>query len=802
MTSRYLVQASLIFVFCVALPAQTTGYMIGMVAEVIRGALTSPAGLATDGSGNLYVADAGGSRVWKLSPQRTITAAAGTGSPGFSGDGGPATSAQLRGPSAVAIDASGNMYIADAGNHVIRKVTPSGTITTFAGNGMSGFAGDGGPAASAQLAVNGLAVDRTGNVYVSSGVVSSSALVNRVRKITPQGVITTVAGGGNASPDVVGAATSAALYLPMGLAVDTAGNLYIADAGYNTIRKVTPQGIISNVAGDGSPMVCCPAAFSGDGGLATTAQLDTPASVAVDSAGSLYIVDVGNYRVRRVNGQGIISTIAGGATGVSGNGLPATAVQLGFATPGGISSLGADYQGLLYGIAVASSGEVYFAATDGVKELMPTSSQVPSGCVYSIDQNTATVGASGMTANVGVLASASTCPWMAGTNVDWITVNPADVQMGTGVVSFTVSPNPDSAARTGNVWMAGQAVTVNQSGVTCTLTVGSRSVPVPPGGVTGTTLTVNTNARDCGWNAVASAAWILISAGANGAGSGSITYTVGVNTGAMRTGTIKVADQTIYINQAASGASISSLASLASGGIVNAATGAQPIASGGFVSVYGQNLADVILDWSSAIINGKLPTSLGGVQVLINGKSAFISYVQPTQINAIAQPDTANGAVEVDVVTNHGTVPGFVNMMPISPGLFTYATNGTVYADALFNSDGAYVGAVGAIPGVISRPAQAGDYIMLFATGLGTTNPAYPVGQVLNTAYPVPDVSQISVTIGGLPTNVLFAGITYPGLFQINVRVPSGIPPGDQTITLRYGSQASQANVFLTCGGA
>jgi uncharacterized protein (TIGR03437 family) len=285
-------------------------------------------------------------------------------------------------------------------------------------------------------------------------------------------------------------------------------------------------------------------------------------------------------------------------------------------------------------------------------------------------------------------------------------------------------------------------------------------------------------------------------------GSGTVTYTVGVNTGGLRTGSITVAGQKVYVNQAASGAPVSSLASLNVGGIVNAASNSPPIAPGSFVSIYGQNLADTATDWSSAIVNGKLPTSLGAVQVVVNGQNAFISYVQPTQVNVLTPPDSAVGPVEVDVITNHGTVVAMATMAGASPALFTYALQGRFYADALFASDYAYVAAVGALPGVTSRPAQAGDYILLFATGLGQTNPPYPVGQVLTAAYPVPDLSKVSVLIGGQPALVQFAGMTYAGLFQINIQAPNGVPAGNQPIVLTVGEQVSQSAVYLTLGSA
>jgi len=276
---------------------------------------------------------------------------------------------------------------------------------------------------------------------------------------------------------------------------------------------------------------------------------------------------------------------------------------------------------------------------------------------------------------------------------------------------------------------------------------------------------------------------------------------VGVNVGGQRTGTITVAGQQVYINQAASGGSVSSLASLNVGGIVNAASSSPPIASGSFVSIYGQNLVDTTTDWSSAIVNGKLPTSLGGVQVLVNGQNAFISYVQPTQVNVLTPPDSTVGPVEVDVITNHGTVVATGTMAGVSPALFTYALQSRFYADALFATDYAYVAVAGAIPGVTSRPAHAGDYILLFATGLGQTSPPYPVGQVLSGAYPVADLSKVSVLIGGQPALVQFAGMTYAGVFQINIQVPNGIPAGDQSIVLGVAGQTSLPSVYLTFGG-
>jgi uncharacterized protein (TIGR03437 family) len=801
-----LVWASLILACCPALPAQSAGsYLINAIAgngtdgfggdtgPAVAAQLRNASGVAVDASGNVFIADAGNNRIRKVTPQGIITTVAGNcmlcpswcslGSSGggscpygFSGDGGLAVSAQLGGPSGVAVDASGNLFIADSGNNRVRKVTPQGTITTVAGSGTQGFSADGGPAVSAQL-LNpyGVAVNASGNLFIADGG------NYRIRKVTPLGIITTVAGNGTQgfSGDG-GSATSAQLGYPVGVAVDASGNLFVADSLNSRIREVTPQGTITTVAGNGMQ------GFSGDGGTAISAQLNYPSGVAVDASGNLFIADTNNNRIRMVTPAGIITTAAGnGARGFSGDGGQAGAAQLGWPA----------------GVTVDASGKIYIGDSfnNRIRQLSPLIYSV--GCVYSIDQAVQNVEAVGGTNSVGVLASGTSCSWLAFTFADWLSISPSSVASGTGIMTYAVKPNPESVSRVGTIWIAGKSLTVKQSGVVCSLGVSPRSLAVADSGLTGAGLSIASNAPDCRWTATASVPWILVSGGSAGTGSGTVMYTVGVNTGGLRTGTITVAGQKIYVNQAAAGASVSSLASITEPGVVNAATFSPPVSPGSFVTVYGQNLADTTTDWSSAITNGKLPTTLGGVQVLINGKNAVIYYVNPTQVNAIAQPDTATGPIEVDVITNHGTVSALVNMAPVSPGLFAYSLQGTLNAAAVFSSDGAYVGAVGAIPGVTSRPAQAGDDILLFATGLGPTKPAYPVGQVLTAAYPVPDLSQVSVLIGGKPATVGFAGMTYPGLFQINVRVPSGIPAGNQPIVLGVGGQVSLPAVYLTFGG-
>jgi hypothetical protein len=323
--------------------------------------LYEPNGVAVDAAGNVYIADPGNSRVRKVSTSGTVTTVAGNGSPGFSGDGGPATNASLDGLRGVAVDAAGNLYIADWVNPRVRKVSTSGTITTVAGSGTYGFSGDGGPATDAGLSSPyGVAVDAAGNLYIAD------AGNSRVRKVSTSGTITTVAGSGTYgfSGDG-GPATNAALSSPQGVALDAAGNLYIADAHNSRVRKVSTSGTITTVAGNGT------FGFSGDGGPATDAGLNSPVGVTVDAAGNLYIADSGNHRVRKVSTSGTITTVAGDGTfGFSGDGGPATNASL----------------NIPYGVAVDAAGNLYIAdpGNSRVREVAASVPPLLSGTISTV----------------------------------------------------------------------------------------------------------------------------------------------------------------------------------------------------------------------------------------------------------------------------------------------------------------------------------------------------------------------------------------------------------------------------------
>jgi sugar lactone lactonase YvrE len=336
-----------------------------------------PWGVAVDAFGNLFIADRDNQRIRKVSTSGIITTVAGIGTAGFSGDGGLATAAQLNGPIGVAVDATGNLFISDRGNHRIRKVSASGIITTVAGNGTYGGSGDGGLATTAQMeGPQGLAVDAFGNLFIADTENS------RIRKVSAGGVITTVAGTGipGSALGDGGLATAAGLYGPWGVAVDALGDLFIADTNNQRIRKVSAGGIITTVAGNSGQ------GFSGDGGPATAAQLNGPVGVAVDATGNLFIAV--NSRIRAVSATGIITTIGGnGLHGSSGDGGPAIGGALN--TPGGIS--------------IDAKGNVFFSDPDGSRIRELVSPQLGAGCQYAIDQAQQAFTAAGGGASVSIL---------------------------------------------------------------------------------------------------------------------------------------------------------------------------------------------------------------------------------------------------------------------------------------------------------------------------------------------------------------------------------------------------------------
>jgi sugar lactone lactonase YvrE len=302
-------------------------------APAVTQDIGNPYAVAADGAGGFYFSLSYQNRIYKVAADGSIKPAAGIGTSGFSGDGGPATAAQLNRPKGIAVDSAGNLYIVDSENNRVRKVSPAGIISTVAGNGTKGFSSDSGLATVAQLnSPHSVAVDSAGNLYILDA--------GQIRKVVPAGTIGTVAKYGPPFGAGRRLETMTQLKSPRGVAVDSAGNLYLAD--FNRILKMTPAGIISTVAGKETQ------GFSGDNGRAIAAQLSYPVGVAVDSADNLFIADAGNNRIRKVTPAGIISTVAGNwSSGYSGDGGTATRAELNG----------------LYGVAVDSAGNLYIADT-------------------------------------------------------------------------------------------------------------------------------------------------------------------------------------------------------------------------------------------------------------------------------------------------------------------------------------------------------------------------------------------------------------------------------------------------------
>jgi uncharacterized protein (TIGR03437 family) len=627
------------------------GGNINSVGQLLGG---SPFGAAVDQAGNFYITDEQPSfpseipHILQLTPGGTTSIIAGNGPDGFSGDDGPATLAVLNTPHGLAVDAAGDIYVADYGNHRVRKIDTSGNITTIGGNGKAQFSGDNGLATLAGMDPFDLALDSAGDVLVVD------QLNNRIRKIAPDDTITTVAGTGMSGYSGDGGpAAQALLRLPSGIALDAQGNMYIADEGNFVVRRVTAGGLITTIAGNGT---LTPS--TGDGGPATAAQLD-PFSIAVDAADNVYVTDSFNDHVRLLTPQ---TVKAASMTIVSGNGQSAT-VGTGLPAP------------------------LVLKITDG------TGAGVP-----------------------GVQVT--------------FTVNPQG--------AATVSPSP--------------ALTLNDGTVTATVSLGNT-----PGTVT-----------------ITAAAFTLPS----------VTFTIS--------------------------ALASNSPSISPGGITSAGLSNPPVnvlSPNAIVSIFGTNFAPAGTAQQAGLVNGQLPTNVAGVCVEFATVRAPIFDVYPSQLN-VQVPAVTPGNVPVQVITGCDTAQA-VASPPISiaaqataPEFFYFTTSASgVNPIAAINAvTGGYIGAPGLISGATFTPASVGDYLTLFATGFGATNPSFAPG-VLPTGTPSV-TAPVSITFGGVTlaqSDILYVGLSqFAGLYQVDLQVPAGVADGNQPLVITVGGVASPANAFIT----
>ena len=614
----------------------------GDTGPATSAALITPYAVVVDSKGNIYFAENGDSKIREVTVSTgIITSIVGIGTAGFGGDGSPATKAQLNFPTGVALDSSGNIYIADALNRRIRKVAGT-TIATIAGNGVLSYAGDGGPPTAAQLNTpQAVALDSSGNYYIAD------TFNNVIRKVTPAGVISTIAGNGTAgSGGDGGAATSAQFNGPQGIAVDSSGNIYVSDTQNARVRKIS-GGSISTVAGNGT------AGYGGDGAAATSAELNVPIGLALDAANNLYIADTGNNLIRKVSG-GIVSTIAGnGLPGAAGDGGPALSAAVG--NPNGL--------------AVDTLGNLYIA--DGSARVRKV---YPTGFITTIAGN----GARGYSGDGGS----------------------APFGMLSAPVALAVASN-------GNVYVADSA-----NNAIRLLTFGGYELSI--------------------------------------------------------------------------------------GAAVNAASNqVGPVSGGEVVVFYGSMMGPAGLVQNQPGANGQYSTSLAGTTVYFGNYQAPILYTSATQV-AVVVPFEVSGSTVLAFIQDQGQYSSSfpVSIAQSSPGIFTADLSGEGLAAAVNIQNGAYS------YNTAAHPANAGDFVEIYLTGTGPTNPAGVDGQpytvLAGCALPV------AVTIGGQSVTPQYCGGVpgvIPGLTQINLQIPTGLTAGLVPVTVKFGGVSAQSGVTIAVSG-
>ncbi len=680
-------------------------------------------GLAVDTNGSLFVAD-GNANVQRISPGGAVTTVAGNGMPGYSGDGGPATSAQLSNPPGVVVDSNGNLLIADRFNYRIRKVSTSGVVTTVAGNGTGSFfsdctsprfappPADDGPATSAQLQYPlGVAVDREGNLFIADTV------GNRVRKVAPNGIMTTVAGTelcGGFSGDG-GPAATARLNGPVAVAVDSSSNLFIAEYGNNRIRRVSPDGIIATVAGDGTR------GFSGDGGPATGAHLRIDCDnticggVAVDSHGNVFFADAGNNRVRRISGDGIITTVAGnGSYGFSGDGGQATSTSV--TIPRGLAVDSAD------NLFIAEEGRIRKVSADG------TITTVAGGIPFGV--------ARGFSGDGG-LATSARLSWPVGVAVD----------------------------RAGNLLIADPGFNFEVGDAGDDPSVDHRIRKVSPDGII-ITLAGNGSHDFSGDGGAAIAAAFDGPTGVAVDGAGNIYVADSLN-------------RVIRIMRPPN-------SSVLIGAVVDAASQhADPVSPGKLVVIHGAGLGPSQLIQNQRN-NGQVSTELSGTTVSFNNFAAPILYTSATQVAAIVPYAVGGSTARVEVSYQGQTSADFtVPVATTAPSVFTLHQAGWGQAAAINAADGTVNSPVNPVKigGNISIYATGeGQTIPSGVDGkLGGSTPTRPNLPVNVTVGGIPAIVQYAGSVPGQVAGLMQVNVQIPTGVQPGGYVPVILQVGDRT---------------------
>lgn len=721
----------------------------------ISAQLFNPIGIALDSNGFVYIADQYNQRIRRLDQSSNIKTIAGT--THFGGDGGSASSALLDLPETTATDSNGNIYVADTFNNRVRRITPTGAITTIAGTGTCGYTGDHGPAASATLCLPfGIAVDSANNIYIAD------AQNSVVREIS-NGYISTVVGTGvygDAANNVQGSA--AQLMFPYGLAFDHSGNLYISDFDANRVHVMTPQLTITNFAGSSK------AAFSGDGGLATSAALSSPGALATDAAGNVYIADTANARVRKVSG-GIISTVAG-ASLVSATGVGATTSYIG--APGGL--------------AVDSAGDLFVSE----KDFGYIAEVTPDGSILKVAGNgSAQYSGDGLALNESLNSP-------GGLTID-SKGNIYVADTGNSRLRQLALDAPTQLSISGGDGQSGAAGTPLPTALTVQATF---AAGIPVGGIPVTFTVTSGTAR-----------LSTTSTATDSSGAAGVAVTLGANAGPVTvTASLSTYSVTFHLTATAP----TPWPTITSGGI-DGAGGSIPavtaISPGGLASIYGVNFAPAGISQAvqaSDLVNGALPTMLAGVCVQVDNLPAFLTYVGPTQVNIQVPAIHVGGNVQVQVTSGCATAGALagpvvsVPAMAATPEFLFWVKNasGANPVIAVNAVTGAYVGAAGLISGVNFTPAKPGDYLTIYGVSFGATNPAVAPGTASSTVAPV---SNASLMMGGSPlaaADLIYVGASpgTAGLYQVNIQVPAGLPDGDYPLALSVNGVTKPVGAYLT----